>query len=285
MVIPWPAGAEAALTLSFDDGYVATFAATVFSLRQWGLCGTYHVVTGRAGAHLDGLATAGWAEWREAARLGHEIASHGAFHAPLAGALSDAGRLLANLRAAPDRRAYTRQLLSTRRALRRWHDPASAQPEGRPARPSVADLASSRQCIDREVGGAESIAYPAGRQSAAARRAVAAAGFHSARALGLGLNDALSGLFALRSVALGPGMVVQDLVAWLDRARASNAWLVAVFHLVADANPAGYPYFCSTSDWRQLLDAVQSRPLWVATQREVVRHLSTVVKSGPGSGE
>jgi peptidoglycan/xylan/chitin deacetylase (PgdA/CDA1 family) len=285
MAIRWPAGAEAALTLSFDDGYAATFGATVFSLRQRGLCGTYHVVTGRTGARLGGLATADWAQWREAARLGHEIGSHGTSHAPAAGPLSDARRLVANLHAAPDRRAYIRQLLATARALSRWRDVASPLTNGQPALPLVSALTSSRQCIDREVGSTpESFAYPAGRHSAAARGAVAAAGFRSARTLDLGLNHASTDSLALHSVALAPGMAVEDLAAWCDRARTAHGWLIVVFHLVGDRGLGGYPYFCSSSDWQRFLDASQARPMWIATQRDVVRHLSAVVTDESGTG-
>ena len=275
-LLRWPAGAEAALTFSFDDGLAATYQETVLALHHRGLCGTYHVVTGQVGAFCGGLPTANWAQWREAARLGHEIGSHGSRHAALAGPLSDVRRLLANLRAAPDRRAYARQVLATARVLLRWQAASSPGNDRRPAAPSVSDLAASRQRIDQTLGSAatESFAYPAGRHSAIARRAVAAAGFQSARTLDLGLNHAPRDLLALRAVALGPGMTVEDMAAWFERARAARAWLIAVFHLVAEQNAVGYPYFCSSADWQRLLDAVQARPVWIATQRQVVRYLA-----------
>ncbi len=275
----WPGNAEAAVTCSFDDGYAATYEATALSLHHRGLCGTYHIITNQIATSFAGLTTADWSQWKGAACLGHEIGSHGSNHTPLAGRLSDVRRLLTNLRATPDRRAYIRQLLTTVHTLYRWQKRALRVPDSRPTRPTKDELASSRDCIDQVIDDprAESFAYPAGRYDATARQTVAAAGFRSARTLNLGLNRPASDPFALYAVALGPGMPMRHLITWLDRAQAAHAWLIIVFHLVAEENPMDYPYFCSSSDWQRLLDTIQARPVWIAPQRQVVRYLSTIV--------
>jgi peptidoglycan/xylan/chitin deacetylase (PgdA/CDA1 family) len=141
--------------------------------------------------------------------------------------------------------------------------------------PSTTDLVASRLSIERIVQGSsvESFAYPSGRYNSASRRVVADAGFKSARTLDLGVNHASCDLFALRAIALAPGTTVDDLVVWLERTVQSRAWLIVVLHLVARRNPTNYPYFCSLSEFQRLLEAVQSRPFWIATQRQVVRHL------------
>jgi peptidoglycan/xylan/chitin deacetylase (PgdA/CDA1 family) len=274
--IAWPAGARAAVTFSFDDGYDATCEATVTYLQERDLCATYNVITDYVGGVFEGLPTATWPQWRAASRMGHEIASHSAAHSPLAGPLSDLRRLLKDLRAVPDRLAYARQLVATARALCRQRARVSLRPYRRSRFPSADDLAVSRLRIDRIVGGppAESFAYPAGRHSAASRRAVVDAGFKSARTLNLGLNYAFCDLFALHAVVLGPGTTVDDLAAWSKRALATRAWLIVVLHLVAKSNPTSYPYFCSLPEFQRLLDAVQAQPFWVPTQRQGVRYLT-----------
>ena len=207
--------------------------------------------------------------------MGHEIASHSATHIALAGPLSDLRRVLEGLRAAPDRLAYAGQLVATARALCKRLVRAPPLSYRRSSLPSTADLAASRLSIDRMVRGlpVESFAYPAGRHNSASRRAVAGAGFKSARTLDLGLNYAFCDLFALCAIALGPGLTVDGLTTWLERARTSRAWLIIVLHLIAKRNPTGHPYFCPLSEFQRLLDAVQSQPFWIATQRQVVRYL------------
>ncbi len=267
---------QGAVTFSFDDGYEITHETTVTCLQNRGLTATYNVITDCVGAVFEGLPTARWSQWRQAERLGHEIASHSATHTVLAGPLSDLRRLLTGLRTVDDRPAYLRGLLSTARALRQQPRPVSPLLHRRSSPPTVADLAASRSRIERalQTGPVESFVYPAGRHDAASRRAVAAAGFTSGRTLDWGMNDSRCDLFALRAVALGPALGLSDLDTWLARTLSTGAWLIVVLHLVAARKPNDYPYFCSLSDFERLLDTVQSQRFWVAPQRQAVRHMN-----------
>ena len=273
--LDWPAGAQAAVTLSLDDGLADTCDATADCLHSRGLAATYNIITECVGDRHDGLPTAGWSQWREATRLGHEIASHGATHVPLAGLLSDARRILTSLSAAPNRPAYLRQLAARARLLSRKGYSVSHRPRGRSRSPSAQELAASRTRIDSKLGAAptESFAFPAGRHGAASRRLVACAGFRSARGLDLGLNSSHSDPFALRAISLGPGLSLDGVTGWLERAVARRDWLIIVLHLVSERNPTGYPYYCPVTEFRRMLDSLQAMPLWIATQRKVIRHL------------
>lgn len=272
--VSWPGATEAGVTLTFDDGYAATCEATIALLQARGLCATYGVITERVGSVFEGMPTATWAQWQEAAAMGHEIASHSAIHEPMAGYLCDLRRLLRGLRVAPDRRAYVRHLALTAHALskrrRVRHRPAN---QSSSISVSVANLAASRLAIEHMIGRetVESFAYPGGRHNTASRCAVAAAGFKSARTADLGLNYPFGDFYQLRSITLGPGITVDELAAWFERARTRGAWLIVGFHLVAERNPTDYPYFCPLSEFQRLLDALQSEPLWVGTQQQVVR--------------
>ena len=183
----WPGAARAALTLSFDDGYAATWAATIASLQARKICATYNVITGRVGTSFEGLQTATWANWREAAEMGHEIAAHGVSHAALAGSVSDLRRLLQNCLASPDRIAAVRGVLAVVSVLGRARRGKAPQPDPPQPRPPLAELMLARQAIEAALGAApESFAYPAGRHNRASRQAVRAAGFTSSAWPGLG---------------------------------------------------------------------------------------------------
>ncbi|MBN1484479.1 MAG: polysaccharide deacetylase family protein [Chloroflexia bacterium] len=259
------------MTLSFDDGYAATCESTAGLLRARGWSATYHLITDAVGTAFEGLPMADWAAWQEASRLGHEIASHGAQHAALAGPCSDLRRVWQGLRVAPDRPAYLGQMVETGRALarRRSRSPARPQP------PTWMSLAASRSCIARHIPdqAVESLSYPAGRHNAASRRAAARAGFRSARTGDPGLNRAGADPLALRALILAPGSRPAQLEPWLRRACQERAWLILVLHLVAESNPTGYPYFYSCAAFQELLDMLQKRPLWVASQGQVVSYL------------
>jgi peptidoglycan/xylan/chitin deacetylase (PgdA/CDA1 family) len=269
---PWPAGAQAAVTFSFDDGFAQTYESTASFLHERGLCATYHLITGCVGGTFEGLPLATWRQWEEAARWGHEIASHGATHTPMAGLMSAVWRVLAGFWISPKRWVYARQLAATVHALRKWPRQNS---ECVPANKSMLyELVNSRLTIEHHLPEVkvESFAYPTGRYQANSCHLVLQAGFTSACTSDLGLNDPSCDFLTLRAVTLGPGLEVDDLIPWMDRALQRHAWLIIGFHLVSENNPAGYPYFCSRDRFRRLLGMVQSRPFWIATQGQVIRH-------------
>ncbi len=281
----WQGDADAAITISFDDGYAATWDNAVFTLHQRGLYSTFNIITSLVGTTFSGIPTANWDQWHKAANLGHEIGSHGHDHTALAGKRSDLRRLFSGLQATPSRQAYLRQVWATRQALKHWKRPSLAAPAHRRPTQMIEDLHTSREQIDQALGRTctTSFAYPNGRYNATACQLVAKAGFTSARSLDLGLNTYACSSFALRAVSLGPGISIQDLISWIDAACARHAWLILVFHLIAEQNDTGYPYFCSTVDFQRLLDAIQSRPVWTATQRQVLQHLTESEGYEPGT--
>jgi peptidoglycan/xylan/chitin deacetylase (PgdA/CDA1 family) len=268
----WPAGTQAAVTFSFDDGFAQTYESTAFFLHERGVRATYHLITGCVGGTFEGIPLATWAQWQDAARWGHEIASHGATHTPMAGPVSAVWRVLAGFWASPRPWVYARQLAATAHALRKWPGQKLAGIPGNDR--LLSDLVNSRLSIEHHLPGikVESFAYPTGRHQAFSRHLVFLAGFTSACTSDLGLNDPSCDFLTLRAVTMGPGLEVDDLIPWMDRALQRHAWLIIGFHLVSENNPAGFPYFCSQSKFQRLLGMVQSRPFWIATQGQVIRH-------------
>lgn len=266
----WPGGARAALTLSFDDGLAETHDETAEWLAQSGIAASYSLITGRVGATHEGISVAGWEDWRRAESLGHEIASHGVSHLPLASPLGDLGRFIRGWRVAPRRLSFLKQMTARAFSLRRRPGNEPRVPVNLPfeATASRSELAS--RLDHSEI---ESFVYPGGRYDGAARRAVAGAGYRSARGLDFGVNLRDTDRFSLCALALGPGLTTDDIEPWLDLALTTCGWLVLVFHLVSSSNPAGYPYHCSPESFRATVSQIRSLPFWIAPQGTVVRWL------------
>jgi len=69
---PWPGGAKAAVSLSFDDGRASQLERGLPILDRYGVRGTFYVTPFALEQRLD--------DWRDACASGHEIANHTASH-------------------------------------------------------------------------------------------------------------------------------------------------------------------------------------------------------------
>jgi peptidoglycan/xylan/chitin deacetylase (PgdA/CDA1 family) len=270
--IIWPNGSTSALTITFDDGYADTYEETAVWLAERGMGATYYVVSRCVGKDFENKPTATWENWHNASSLGHEIASHSATHASMAGFFSEIGPVLGGILAAPDRGGQFRQIILRAYALMKHrYSKDGIRDELDP----LMEPAISRQEIIGKLPECPvlSFSYPAGRVNPAARQAVVAAGYHSARGNQAGINLDKNSLFALRSLCLGPGLERQDLEPWLLRSIHQNGWLILTFHLVSKNNPTQYPYYCSVADFQRIVDRIQELPFWVANQQSVIEYL------------
>lgn len=73
----WPAGVDAALSVTADDGVYRHWVTLAPMLSERGLAGTFYVVTGWATD--DSL----WDTWSDVAAQGHEVGSHSVSHRDL----------------------------------------------------------------------------------------------------------------------------------------------------------------------------------------------------------
>ena len=76
----WKDNATFAATLSFDDGYQATYSTAIPILRSHNTVGSFNVIAGRIGSSYAQIELATWDDWRVVAREGHEIVSHTTYH-------------------------------------------------------------------------------------------------------------------------------------------------------------------------------------------------------------
>lgn len=79
-ICTWKDSTAFAVTLSFDDGYLATYRSSLPILNSHHLVGTFNVIAKRVGSRYIHMELATWEDWNDAAKEGHEMASHSAFH-------------------------------------------------------------------------------------------------------------------------------------------------------------------------------------------------------------
>lgn len=72
---PWPGGARAAVSLAYDDALPTHLDSAIPALDRHGLHGSFYLVMS-----ADTVRTR-LADWRAAARRGHELGNHSLFHA------------------------------------------------------------------------------------------------------------------------------------------------------------------------------------------------------------
>ena len=270
--IDWPNGKSAALTITFDDGFADTYHETCGWLAEREIKATYFLISRYVGKCFENIATANWENWRLAAGQGHEVASHGATHATMAGLKAGIDPVLRGILSAPDRFSYFRQIFFRFLALRKYQKPANNSP-------GLVDPLSepqvSRQEIRQHLPNCQvlSFSYPAGRLNLAACQAVEAAGYLSARGNQAGINIGGNSPFTLRNLCLGPGLTLPELEPWLRRTLDQSGWLIITFHLVSKNNSTLYPYHCSVSGFRQMIHRIEKLPFWVTTQQAVVTYL------------
>ncbi len=271
----WRNGARAALTITFDDGYLETHRSTVNFLASQGLQATYFIPTAAVGGCLEGMAVASWDDWRLAAENGMEIASHSVRHRGVKARPRDNfNRLLRSFRHDKQRWEYLRSALVNvlfPQSLGQGTISSDEIPE---------ELRCSRMAISAEVpvGKVVSYSYPFGAYDVAYRQALESAGYSSARSLDRGLNQpGKTDLFALKSIVWNRNMTIDVANSWVDSALADGSWLIEVFHLVADHPPAhDYADYTSTDAFRRHLEYVQRANIWIGCQREIVEHLQGI---------
>ncbi len=79
-IVKWKDNAKFAVTISFDDGYLATHKSTLPVLNSHNFVGTFNIIAERVGSKYAQRELATWEDWKAAAKERHEIASHSAYH-------------------------------------------------------------------------------------------------------------------------------------------------------------------------------------------------------------
>ena len=267
----WKEGANAGLTLCFDDGYKQTYELTRELLSRYGIRATYFVPTDCVGKRYHNLPVMSWRDLRECIDVGMEVGSHSITHREYATSTRNkAWRFLRNLRAEESKVGYMKYII------------------GQVTRDSIdvrcpdyrleSEIMLSKQIIERELSPyrVSSFAYPMGSFNHNSKQLVMKSGYSSARTTLVGLND--PGRFdpyALKCNVWRHYTTPSAMNRWVDRALESGSWLIELFHLVTDASDSGREA-CSLDHLRAHLEYATDKHIWIDTQDNVASYIKSV---------
>ena len=233
---PWPEGARAAVSLTYDDGLDSQLDHVVPALEARNLKATFFLVQENVDERI--------ADWVEIARRGQEIGNHTVSHQCVLGGFTEA--------------AFARREILPMEAYLDLH--FGARPVRTFAYP-CGFLGLGRGDLRRRFG----------RYRQALERTFAAA-----RTVAGGPNDpaqVLADRLDLR--AFEPTYEadgVEPAIRYLDAALARGAWAILVFHEVLPHRLGEGDTSLRTHE--RILDLIGRRPLWCAPMGEVFAHLA-----------
>lgn len=267
----WPSGCEAAVTLTFDGGYSATFDSVMPLLVEHGCGATWFLVTGSIGGFLEGRKVSPWSSWSEAVRKGMELGSHTVSHPQLRlSSMNRARRWVASLHRLHHLQSRLSRLFRASSGLSRTWPQRLVDEIG-----LVEEAVMAARDITQHTGvEVVSFACPHGLWSAPLLGMLQRAGFLSARTTDDGINDCHGSPYALKTKVVTQGTSLKVFNSWVEEALQCGGWLVETYHLISPKNDEGYHWWISSEDFAQHLNYLGHLPVWVATQADVIRRLS-----------
>jgi peptidoglycan/xylan/chitin deacetylase (PgdA/CDA1 family) len=250
-ITKWKDNKAGAISLTFDDGYISHFTIGVTALNDRGYKGTFFIISDLAETG-DGGSKALWADWRNAAGMGHEIGSHSKSHPTLTN-----------------------------------FDPLVPSQYAR----LLDEILGSKTVIESKIGTTfpgykcNSFAYPEGTHNPAVEAvaqgvvngAQGPTGYVGARAVPWGFNVppynyyATNADFLITTTASG-----STLEREADQAMQEGKWLVVGFHRLDGGgnDPTAYDPI-TEARFNQFLDHLknQNQNLWVGTFGSVVKYI------------
>lgn len=251
------------LTFSFDDCYRETIRIALPILQKKGFRGTFNFIPGLLGQRSEGMYLASLKELKQLDKSGMEIACHSLNHQKLA----KSNRI----------KKYFISFFDKQNKIKHFfYSLKSKQVSQTPSKPISLhkEIISSYYLLKQTGIEAASFVYPFGFYNKRVKGIVKRKYF-SARSADWGLNQLPpKDPFALKVFIWDKWTKPEKANQWVERAIKKNAWLIEVFHLVADKNETDYEYFTQTSDMKKHLEFVKKTKIWVATQKDVINYLN-----------
>lgn len=275
--IVWKNGYEAALTLSFDDGYKDTCDLTIEVLPEYSMPATYNIITSYVGKTFFGIPMASWEQLEMASKeYSVEIASHSHTHEfPMVSIVDQLSVYL------PD----TARFSYTYETLKSLID--KLRPVTRVRKPTSFNLAEefllSKQEINKHIPTqrVKSFVYPGGHYTKQMRSYVKSTGYLSARGAVKGYNQPPDiDLCNLKCRTWGPSTIPSEANKWVDEVLDKGGWLIEAFHLVSRRNKYGYKFFTPFKHFKEHLDYISKKLIWIDTQQNIVEYLLKVDTKG-----
>ncbi len=272
-ICQWKNNAKASLTLSFDGGYVMSLDLVLDALVRYKIPVTWFIVISSVGKELQGRAVATWGDFKKVSEMGMEIGSHTVTHPRLAYSLFQSGFMLFQ---SALKKGWT--LLNVRDVARAKSAVliAKSQRQGVSHSKVIVEALQSKSVIETHIPGVKvaSFAYPGGRYNSVLKNGVKDAGYLSARSTDDGYNfpDSID-LFALKSKVWDTSMHVESANKWVDSAFNEGSWLIETYHIVSKNGTTGYRYDTAISDVEAHLAYIESKNIWIDTQKNVARYI------------
>lgn len=251
------------ITLSFDDCYQRTLNNTLPVLVKYQMKGTYNFIAGLAGKKFEGFKLASWGEIKKAEKIGMEIGSHSLTHDQLI-TKRNLAKYLKSFLYKQDLIKHVVFSLQNTRPLNRLSTIKTA----------TGEIARSQQYFQKHGIKVDSFVYPYGLYDNEIKEIVKNY-YSSARGTDWGLNNINSyDAYALKIFIWDKWTRIETANKWVENAIKEKAWLIEVFHLIAEDNGANYEYFTTISDFQTHLEFIKNRKIWVASQKEVIKYLN-----------
>jgi len=270
-ITQWKNNAKAALTLSFDGGYITSYNLAMEILLRYTMASTWFIVTGCIGGNLKGRPVVNWEQLKDGLP-DMETASHTVTHPKLALPFGyQIFKYASSLIRKPWRLFAPNLATKARRAVSSTYE----QTQGTDYTEVLAEAIESKKVIEHHLGQpVVSFAYPGGRYNAALKKGIKEAGYLSARATDDGYNF-LGPLdfYALKSKVWDITVDADKANRWVDIAVEKGAWLIETYHVVIQDGATGYYYDTAISDFNFHLAYIASQNIWVDTQENIVKYI------------
>ena len=262
----WKNKSKEILTLSFDDSYQKTVKNTLPLLNQYQMVASFNVIVNLIGKEFEGLKLASYADLKKAASQEIEIASHSLTHTDLV----KRGRIRKFLKSFPQQHHRIKLIKENLKSAFKQKKKKRCQ-----INQSLLEeeIIKSKTILTKKGFDIASFVYPSGAYNKKIKDFVGNY-YSSARSLDTGLNDyQIKDFYALKAFTWYKWTTPSVANRWVDKAIKKKAWLIEVFHFVADKNKTDYKHFTSVADFEEHLKYIKSRNIWVATQKEVVKYI------------
>lgn len=137
----------------------------------------------------------------------------------------------------------------------------------------INEIAGSRQDLQAMgIQPVETFAYPFGEYDQATIAIVKNAGFTSARSTIDGTATAVSDQYQLARQSVEIDTTLQQVITWVEQARADKVWLILAFHQVTDANNVRYN--TKPAVFNEIIDYLVAQKVTVVTMEEGVASMA-----------
>ncbi len=200
------------VSFTFDDGWLSQYSSARPALNAAGIKGTFYIITNAMQSPATYGAYMNAAQVGQLQADGHEIGAHTQDHCDLSMLLANPASANIPNAGGPPGSACA------------WQVTGQTSAQSQVANSKAALLASG-------ISNVTSFAYPYGSYNAAAKSIVAATGM-SARTIDGGFNTSATDPLALKGQIVDANTTLAQVQGWIDTAKATNSWLILVFHQI-----------------------------------------------------